>query len=77
MGTNPVGDAPRTAVTDADGRRHDHPSLLLAGCHFFSTTGSANPAATLAAGALCAAGVVERDLRDLVPITAPIPASPA
>jgi len=62
MGTYRMGADPRTSVTDADGRAHDHPNLFLAGAGLFPTTGTANPTLTLAALALRTAATIEADL---------------
>jgi choline dehydrogenase-like flavoprotein len=62
MGTHRMGADPKTSVTDADGRTHDHPNLFLAGAGLFPTTGTANPTLTLAALALRTAKAIAADL---------------
>lgn len=73
MGTHRMGADPKTSVTDADGRTHDHPNLFLAGCGLFPTFGTANPTLTLAALALRTAAKIEADLGTLVatPVASP------
>jgi choline dehydrogenase-like flavoprotein len=62
MGTHRMGSDPKTSVTDANGRSHDHPNLFLAGAGLFPTTGTANPTLTLAALALRAAEAIGVEL---------------
>ena len=76
LGTHRMGADPKTSVTDANGRTHDHPNLYLAGGGLFPTTGTANPTATVAALALRAAEAIAADLGALAtPAASPV-ASP-
>jgi glucose dehydrogenase len=63
MGTYRMGDDPTSSVVNAEGRTHDHPNLFLLGSGVFPTVGTANPTLTIAALALRAAAIIERDLR--------------
>ncbi len=69
MGTHRMGSDPKTSVTDADGRAHDHPNLFLAGAGLFPTTGTANPTNTVAALALKTAAAIEHELGVVAPAT--------
>jgi choline dehydrogenase-like flavoprotein len=71
-----MGTDPKTSVTDANGRTHDHPNLYLAGGGLFPTTGTANPTATVAALALRAADAIGAELGKLATPTASPVASP-
>jgi choline dehydrogenase-like flavoprotein len=55
MGTARMGDDPRTSVTDAFGRLHDVPNVVVADGSVFVTSGGANPTLTIMALALRAA----------------------
>jgi glucose dehydrogenase len=65
MGTYRMGADPKTSVTDADGRTHDHPNLFLAGAGLFPTFGTANPTLTLTALALRTAAMIQTDLASM------------
>lgn len=56
MGTTRMGDDPKTAVVDADGRVHGMANLYVAGSSIFPTVGCANPTLTLVATSLKLAG---------------------
>lgn len=58
MGTACMGNDPRTSVTDAQGRTHDHANLFLAGSALFATSGVATPSLTIAALALRSAEAI-------------------
>jgi choline dehydrogenase-like flavoprotein len=55
MGTARMGHEPRTSVTDALGRLHDVPNVVVADGSVFVTSGGANPTLTIMALALRAA----------------------
>jgi choline dehydrogenase-like flavoprotein len=55
MGTTRMGDDPRTSVTDAFGRLHDVPNVVVTDGSVFVTSGGANPTLTIMALALRAA----------------------
>jgi choline dehydrogenase-like flavoprotein len=55
MGTARMGDDPRHSVTDAYGRLHDVPNVVVADGSVFVTSGGANPTLTIMALALRAA----------------------
>jgi choline dehydrogenase-like flavoprotein len=69
MGAHRMGSDPKTSVTDAEGRAHDHPNLFLAGGGLFPTTGTANPTNTVAALALRTASVIAAELGVVAPAT--------
>jgi choline dehydrogenase-like flavoprotein len=61
LGTARMGTDPRTSVTDAWGRCHDAPNVLVADGSLFPTVGAVNPGATIGALALrIADGLAER-----------------
>lgn len=62
IGTHRMGTDPKTSVTDANGRAHDHANLYLAGSGLFPTTGTANPTLTIAALALRTARAIRSRL---------------
>jgi len=74
MGTHRMGSDPKTSVTDADGRTHDHPNLFLAGAGLFPTYGTANPTLTLAALALRSASAIQSELGIVggTPVASPV-----
>ena len=49
MGTNRMGNDPKTSVVDSYARSHDHPNLFLLGCGVFPSVATSNPTLTLAA----------------------------
>jgi choline dehydrogenase-like flavoprotein len=55
LGTARMGDDPRSSVTDAFGRLHDVPNVIVADGSVFATSGGANPTLTIMALALRAA----------------------
>lgn len=52
LGTARMGSDPRTSVTDARGRCHDVPNVVIADGSLFPTAGAVNPGATIGALAL-------------------------
>jgi choline dehydrogenase-like flavoprotein len=58
LGTARMGEDPRESVTDAHGRLHDVPNVILADGSVFPSSGGANPTLTIMALALRAARVV-------------------
>lgn len=52
LGTARMGHDQRTSVTDADGRCHDVPNIVVADGSLFPTVGAGNPGATIGALAL-------------------------
>jgi choline dehydrogenase-like flavoprotein len=58
LGTARMGDDPHTSVTDAYGRLHDVPNLVVADGSVFASSGGANPTLTIMALALRAARAV-------------------
>lgn len=52
LGTARMGADPRTSVTNADGRMHDVPNVILADGSLFPTAGAVNPGTTIAALAM-------------------------
>jgi len=52
LGTARMGSDPKTSVTDASGRCHAVPNLLVADGSLFPTVGAVNPGATIGALAL-------------------------
>jgi len=62
LGTARMGFDPATSVTDARGRCHAVPNLLLADGSLFPTVGAANPGSTIGALALKLADDLARDI---------------
>jgi choline dehydrogenase-like flavoprotein len=58
LGTARMGEDPRTSVTDAFGRLHDAPNVVVTDGSVFVTSGGANPTLTIMALALRAARAV-------------------
>ncbi|MBV1886165.1 MAG: GMC family oxidoreductase [Parvibaculaceae bacterium] len=63
MGMTRMGHDPKTSVTDAEGRAHDHPNLFIVGGSLFPTGGTANPTLTIAALSLRCAESIEQQLK--------------
>jgi choline dehydrogenase-like flavoprotein len=55
LGTARMGDDPRSSVTDAFGRLHDLPNVIVADGSVFTSSGGFNPTLTIMALALRAA----------------------
>jgi choline dehydrogenase-like flavoprotein len=64
MGTTMMGSDPKTSVTDAQCRTHDHKNLFVVSSSVFPTGGCANPTLTIAALALRAAEEIARQLKN-------------
>ncbi|MFT6490713.1 MAG: choline dehydrogenase-like flavoprotein [Parvibaculaceae bacterium] len=64
MGMIRMGENPKTSVTDAEGRTHDHSNLFAIGGAVFPTGGTANPTLTIAALSLRCADSIERQLKE-------------
>ena len=62
LGTARMGIDPATSVTDARGRLHDVPNIVVADGSLFPTAGAVNPGATIGALALRIADGVAEDL---------------
>jgi choline dehydrogenase-like flavoprotein len=58
LGTARMGDDPRTSVTDAFGRLHEVPNVVVADGSVFPSSGGANPTLTIMALALRAARAI-------------------
>ena len=61
LGTARMGDDPRASVTDAYGRLHDLPNVVVADGSVFASSGGANPTLTIMALALRAARELSGD----------------
>ena len=62
LGTARMGTDPATSVTDARGRMHEVPNVVVADGSLFPTAGAVNPGATIGALALRIADGVAEDL---------------
>ncbi len=62
LGTARMGSDPKTSVTDAKGRCHSVPNILIADGSLFPTVGAANPASTIGAVALKLADALAEDM---------------
>ncbi|WP_206530106.1 GMC family oxidoreductase [Nordella sp. HKS 07] len=62
LGTARMGEDKRTSVTDARGRCHAVPNILVADGSLFPTVGAANPASTIGAVALKLADEFAEDI---------------
>lgn len=63
MGMTRMGNDPKTSVTDAQCRTHDHKNLFIVSSSVFPTGGCANPTLTIAALAIRAAEEIARQLK--------------
>ncbi|HLY38350.1 MAG TPA: GMC family oxidoreductase [Candidatus Binatia bacterium] len=62
LGTARMGSDPRTSVTDARGRCHDVPNVIVADGSLFPTCGAVNPGSTIGALALKVADDLAREV---------------
>jgi len=60
LGTARMGEDPRVSVTDAHGRVHDVPNVVVADGSVFASSGGANPTLTIVALALRQADHIEK-----------------